>query len=72
MERGHSGAQQDSEREDINCAVRPLAAWLLRYCVITDLHRVIFGLEVSWNSSTGTCKCDGDCFMTLNLHGQNT
>lgn len=46
MERGHSGAQQDSEREDIKCAVRPLAAWLLRYCVITDLHRVI----LDWKS----------------------
>lgn len=29
MERGHSGAQQDSVREDINCVVRQLAARLL-------------------------------------------
>lgn len=41
MERGHSGAQQDSVREDINCVVRQLVAWLLCYCLITDLHLVI-------------------------------
>ena len=47
MERGHSGAQQDSVREDINRAVRQLAAWLLRYCLITDLHQVI----LDWKSA---------------------
>lgn len=41
MERGHSGVQQHSEREDINCVVRQLATWLLCYCVKTDLHHVI-------------------------------
>lgn len=38
MEGGHSGTQRDGEREDINCAVRQLGQWLLRYCVITGLH----------------------------------
>lgn len=41
MERGHSGAQQDSVREDINCVVRQLAAWLLCYCLVTSLLQVI-------------------------------
>lgn len=42
MERGHGGAQRDSEREDMNRVVRQLATWMLCYYVITDLRHVIF------------------------------
>lgn len=67
MERGHSGAQQASEREDINCAVRQLAAWLLCYCVITDLHHVISDWKSPGAAAVGLANCDSDCLMTLNL-----
>ena len=43
MERGLSGAEQDSVRKDINCVVRQLATLLLCYCLITDLCQVIAG-----------------------------
>ncbi len=53
MERIHSGAEQDSVREDINCVVRQLATWLLCYCLITDLYQVISGWKCCDTAAVG-------------------
>lgn len=53
MERGLSGAEQDSTREDINCVVRQLATLLLRYCLITDLYQVIAGRKSDRSAAEG-------------------
>lgn len=53
MEGGHSGAQQDSEREDINCAVGQLGPRLLCYCVITGLHHVMSNWETFGAAAPG-------------------
>lgn len=61
MERGHSGAEQDSVRKDINCVVRQLMTWLLCHCLLTDLYQVIS----DWKSYATAAM--GPTNMTVNV-----
>lgn len=53
MERGLSGAEQDSTGEDINRVVRHLATLLLCYCLIADLYQVIAGRKSCDSAAAG-------------------